>query len=40
VRRLDDALLWLRGEEYVGLSANQDRVEALRSRLARMRAAG
>lgn len=40
VRRLDDALLWLHGEEYVALSANQDRVEALRSRLARMRSAG
>ena len=37
VRRLDDALLWARGEDYIGLSANQDRVDALRARLARMR---
>ncbi|NYI42959.1 putative RNase H-like nuclease/ppGpp synthetase/RelA/SpoT-type nucleotidyltransferase [Nocardioides aromaticivorans] len=37
VRRLDDALLWTYGEEYVELRANADRVGALRSRLARMR---
>lgn len=39
VRRLDDALLWTLGEEYVALSANQDRVGALRARLAKMRGA-
>jgi ppGpp synthetase/RelA/SpoT-type nucleotidyltranferase len=37
VRRLDDALLWVFGEKYVGLRANEDRVDALRARLARMR---
>lgn len=37
VRRLDDALLWVFGETYVGLRANEDRVDALRARLARMR---
>ena len=39
VRRLDDALLWVYGDTYVELRANSDRVPALRSRLARMRAA-
>ena len=39
VRRLDDALLWTYGAEYVELRANADRVAALRSRLARMRGA-
>ncbi|GAA4823331.1 DUF429 domain-containing protein [Nocardioides caeni] len=39
VRRLDDALLWIHGEDYVGLRANADRVPALRARLARMRGA-
>ncbi len=37
VRRLDDALLWVFGETYVGLRANEDRVDALRARSARMR---
>ena len=37
VRRLDDALLWTHGEEYVALRANADRVAALRTRLAKMR---
>ncbi len=37
VRRLDDALLWALGERYVELQTNRERVEALRSRLARMR---
>jgi hypothetical protein len=40
VRRLDDALLWVYGDTYVELRANSDRVPALRSRLARMRATG
>lgn len=38
VRRLDDALLWTYGDEYVELRANADRVAALRARLAKMRA--
>lgn len=38
VRRLDDALLWLRGEAYADLRANADRAAALRGRLDRMRA--
>ncbi|WP_239021895.1 DUF429 domain-containing protein [Nocardioides jishulii] len=37
VRRLDDALLWAHGDDYVALSANAHRVEALRTRLAKMR---
>lgn len=37
VRRLDDALLWALGETYVGLRANSERAEALRTRLLRMR---
>ncbi len=37
VRRLDDALLWTYGEEYVELRANADRAGALRTRLAKMR---
>ncbi len=37
VRRLDDALLWALGERYVELQTNRERVDALRSRLARMR---
>ena len=37
VRRLDDALLWAYGEEYVALRANADREAALRTRLAKMR---
>lgn len=37
VRRLDDALLWTYGEEYVDLRANADRAAALRTRLAKMR---
>ncbi|HWJ08757.1 MAG TPA: DUF429 domain-containing protein [Nocardioides sp.] len=40
VRRLDDALLWTYGEEYVELRANSDRVAALRTRLAKMRGGG
>jgi hypothetical protein len=39
VRRLDDALLWVYGDTYVGLRANADRVPALRARLAKMRGA-
>ena len=39
VRRLDDALLWTHGEDYLALSANQDRADALRTRLAKMRGA-
>jgi len=39
VRRLDDALLWIHGEDYVDLHANQDRASALRIRLAKMRGA-
>ncbi len=39
VRRLDDALLWAFGDDYVGLKANADRTGALRSRLAKMRLA-
>lgn len=38
VRRLDDALLWTYGDEYVDLRANAHRVPALRARLAKMRA--
>ena len=37
VRRLDDALLWALGERYVELQTNRERVDALRTRLARMR---
>lgn len=37
VRRLDDALLWALGERYVDLQTNRERVDALRTRLARMR---
>ena len=37
VRRLDDALLWIHGEEYVELRANHDRRPALRARLTKMR---
>ena len=37
VRRLDDALLWIHGEDYVELRANHDRRPALRTRLAKMR---
>lgn len=38
VRRLDDALLWVHGETYLGLRANAHRIDALRARLAKMRA--
>ncbi|KRB73197.1 GTP pyrophosphokinase [Nocardioides sp. Root190] len=38
VRRLDDALLWTYGEEYVDLRANAHRVPSLQARLAKMRA--
>jgi predicted RNase H-like nuclease/ppGpp synthetase/RelA/SpoT-type nucleotidyltranferase len=38
VRRLDDALLWTFGEEFVELRANAHRVPALQARLAKMRA--
>jgi predicted RNase H-like nuclease/ppGpp synthetase/RelA/SpoT-type nucleotidyltranferase len=38
VRRLDDALLAAFAETYVGLRANEGRVDALRARLARLRA--
>lgn len=37
VRRLDDALLWLFGERYVGLHENADRVALLDQRLHRLR---
>ncbi|WP_446666987.1 DUF429 domain-containing protein [Flexivirga sp. B27] len=37
VRRLDDALLHLFGEDYVGLDGNAHRVERLQSRLAKLR---
>ncbi len=37
VRRLDDALLWARGDSYIELRANAERAPALRARLARMR---
>lgn len=40
VRRLDDALLWTYGEEFVELRANAHRVPALQARLAKMRATG
>ncbi len=40
VRRLDDALLWVYGDTYVDLRANDHRVPALRARLAKMRATG
>ena len=38
VRRLDDALLWAHGEEYVDLPGNAHRADALRDRLAKMHA--
>ncbi|GAB3868694.1 bifunctional ribonuclease/(p)ppGpp synthase [Nocardioides maradonensis] len=37
VRRLDDALLWTYGEDYVRLSGNAHRVPSLRARLVKMR---
>lgn len=37
VRRLDDALLWVYGDEYVELRANAHRKPGLRARLAKMR---
>lgn len=37
VRRLDDALLWTYGDDYVALPGNSHRTAALRTRLARMR---
>jgi predicted RNase H-like nuclease/ppGpp synthetase/RelA/SpoT-type nucleotidyltranferase len=40
VRRLDDALLWVYGDSYVGLRGNADRAAALRARLEKMSAAG
>ncbi|HWC23045.1 MAG TPA: DUF429 domain-containing protein [Flexivirga sp.] len=39
VRRLDDALLYRFGEEYVALEGNAHRVERLQSRLAKLRGA-
>ncbi|WGL51850.1 DUF429 domain-containing protein [Nocardioides sp. BP30] len=39
VRRLDDALLWAYGDAYVDLAGNAHRADALRDRLAKMRAA-
>ena len=36
VRRLDDALLCLYGERYIGLHGNAHRVELLRTRLAKL----
>ncbi|WP_262851810.1 DUF429 domain-containing protein [Mumia quercus] len=39
VRRLDDALLWARGDTYVNLRANAHRVPLLQARLAKMRPA-
>ncbi len=38
VRRLDDDLLALYGERYIGLAGNADRVDLLASRLAKIRA--
>jgi len=40
VRRLDDALLWMYGDEYIELRGNADRASALRARLERMGGAG
>lgn len=40
VRRLDDALLWTYGDDYVALRSNAHRVGALRTRLAKMRGVG
>ncbi|MFD1826488.1 MULTISPECIES: DUF429 domain-containing protein [Mumia] len=40
VRRLDDALLWVHGDQYVALQSNAHRVPSLRARLAKMRATG
>jgi predicted RNase H-like nuclease/ppGpp synthetase/RelA/SpoT-type nucleotidyltranferase len=40
VRRLDDALLWVYGDAYVGLRGNADRAPALRARLEKMGGAG
>ncbi|HEX7740066.1 MAG TPA: (p)ppGpp synthetase [Marmoricola sp.] len=37
VRRLDDALLWAYGDDYIRLRANAEREAALRTRLAKMR---
>jgi predicted RNase H-like nuclease/ppGpp synthetase/RelA/SpoT-type nucleotidyltranferase len=37
VRRLDDALLWVYGEDYVNLRGNADRVDALQARQATLR---
>ncbi|GAB3990850.1 DUF429 domain-containing protein [Nocardioides marmoraquaticus] len=37
VRRLDDALLWARGEQYVALPGNAHRTDLLHARLARLR---
>lgn len=37
VRRLDDALLWTYGQDYVALPANTPRADSLSARLARMR---
>ena len=38
VRRLDDALLHIFGQRYIGLSGNAERREGLRARLERLRA--
>ncbi|MGJ9423505.1 DUF429 domain-containing protein [Aeromicrobium sp. CF3.5] len=40
VRRLDDALLWVHGEQFVRLHGNAHRREALRSRLERLGRSG
>ncbi|MFC6703872.1 GTP pyrophosphokinase [Flexivirga alba] len=40
VRRLDDALLYRFGDEYVALEGNAHRVERLESRLSKLRGAG
>jgi hypothetical protein len=40
VRRLDDALLWVYGDSYVGLRGNADRAAALRARLEKMSGTG
>jgi predicted RNase H-like nuclease/ppGpp synthetase/RelA/SpoT-type nucleotidyltranferase len=40
VRRLDDALLWVYGDAYVGLRGNAHRAPALRARLEKMGGAG
>ena len=40
VRRLDDALLWVYGERFVGLHGNAHRRDGLAARLARLAPGG